>query len=74
MLPSKIVIQCVGCDKIVNGNQCAIYTDPSVFSRPDRWETKFFMCPIKGYAESVASTQTKVVRVGQQKQKKKGRL
>ena len=61
--------ECEGCSKILKPNVCLAYIDPALFKR----DNGMFMCPIKGYAELVASTQTKVIRVGQQKQKKKGR-
>ncbi|MFP5212018.1 MAG: PxxKW family cysteine-rich protein [Acidobacteriota bacterium] len=61
-----IVEQCDGCDNIEQGDKCKIWVNPAA-----KW--RLGTCPSATHVKVEAKQPEQKVRVGQQKQKKKGK-
>jgi hypothetical protein len=57
--------KCIGCDKVQEDSTCAAYPNPEIW-----WNRG--SCPLATHLEK-KTKDTEKVRIGQQKQKRKGR-
>ena len=66
MTKQPIVEKCVGCENISEENQCRIWGAPAA-----KW--RLGVCPSATHVKVESQTTEQKIRVGQQKQNKKGR-